>query len=385
MADDSGVSMGALSKAMETLDERPRCGCSHCRDRPSPALVDMYGMHLSAAVAYYTRRHHLLAALFERFARQAGLTALHENKPFGASSSLSDEHLGKQVDTRLDGVEYDVIEHIVPGAAQHALHNRQEARLGPQERRQVLLDLLLDYTFHHPGAYLGLVKDLRGRLADLGEAMAEVAVRLKDDKYRHCATTCSTEHPFRPAMAFAPLVLSVCGRQHHITRRAMRYVARLKAVRGLCAPETDWRRGPELDADPNAHALKRRIGRKTHSTMTAFSSLTITALVDGLEEGARHAKRAGAPRLPKLSTPPAVRGGVTVAAVTSSQTTGRGAAATSGTAASRPLPGQLATAPCGGLRCAQGEHVQVAVDQMHGGGSPLHTVDLVPGMIVSAS
>ena len=272
-------------------EECPPCGCSHCRGRATPAVVDGYGMHLSASVAYYTRRHHQLASLFERFARQAGLLALHENKSFGASLALSAEDRGKQVDTRLDGLEFGVVEFILPSAARHALGDRAESRLGPEELQRVPVDLLLDYTFHHPGAYLSKVPNLRARLPDLADAMAEVAERTKDDKYRRCATQCSAERPHRPAMAFAALVLSVCGRQHPTTRRAMRYVARLRAVRSVCVSDMDWRH-PDFGMGPDVHELKLQVGRRTHTAMMAFSSLAMAALVDGLEEGARQAARA---------------------------------------------------------------------------------------------
>jgi hypothetical protein len=272
-------------------EECPKCGCPHCLGRDQPARVDAYGMHMSSAAAYYTRRHHLLASLFERFAQQAGLLAHHHPLSFEASISLSADDKRKQVDTKLDGLSYDDVEHILPGAARHALRDRAEARLAPADLHAVQLDLLLDYTFHHPGAYLSKVQELRSRLPDLADAMAEVAVRTKEDKYRECATVCSGERPYRPAMAFTAAVLSVCGRQHPTTWRMMRFIARRRATRAVCASDgADWRH-PDLGAEPNPQALARQIGWKTHLAMMAFSSLAAAALVDGMEECARAATR----------------------------------------------------------------------------------------------
>jgi hypothetical protein len=126
-------------------------------------------MHLSAAVAQYTRRHHKLAALFESLAKQAGLTAHHEVKPYVASPSLSETDKRKQLDTRLDGVEYELLERIDPREARDAAQSSHGgATMSRAALLAVLLDVLVDYTFHHPAAYLGQSKSRSSRITYRG-------------------------------------------------------------------------------------------------------------------------------------------------------------------------------------------------------------------------
>ncbi len=270
---------------------RPRCGCPHCKEylneysrrKSTPLLLDYYGLHLGSIATTYTKRHHSFNHKVMSFATKAGWTVHPENYSFRTSPSLSKADKDKHVDTRITGLSRELVNHIDPDA----LKDYAPSLVPPT--------LLTDYTFHHPGPQLKLLKkdDLREASTRMGEIQAESKV----NKYRGLAAKVSQQRPDQPQLAFIPVVLSVYGRQHPITRRFLRAIARAYVTRTAGAVNPSPYGDPYDDgvgdtdkflplSPDSTHSLHNICTYRMHHIMTTLSTLVISKLVSSMFESA---------------------------------------------------------------------------------------------------
>lgn len=284
---------------------RPLCGCPLCATR-SAIYIDYYGFHLSSVVTTYTRRHHAFNNKVKSLANKAGWTVILENSSFKTSPDFNERDRAKRVDAmmRVNGLSRDTIAHIDPDA----LIGYTPSDLPPH--------LLLDYTFHHPGVYL---KNLHKEdYADAGTNIGNRAALIKVTKYRALAQKISMDQPHLPQKVFLPMVLSVYGRQHTITRRLLRTIAHEAATAHATTPPPSSSPSspyhiaidniinasagldPHLSPPTTDHSLNARIAHHMRVSMCSLSTLVISHLVEGMFECARHACHPPHPHRPSV-------------------------------------------------------------------------------------
>ena len=233
----------------------------------------------NSPTARYTRRHHRFSEAVERLARRINtLTVHHENYPFATSRSLTRDERGLRVDTTIEGLSLDEIRRVDPLAVTAQMSHEAQSHHPPT--------MLLDYTFHHPGAHMHQVRV--EELPHAGRVMADRAAHIKVAKYRPSAAKMSEEYPMFAPLAFVPAPLSVYGRQHPITHRLLRLIASRWASQGIAQPDENTGRVSLVEVLDDRKLLAL-YSTRVHSAMCAFSSRVASSMAEGLFESAREA------------------------------------------------------------------------------------------------
>jgi hypothetical protein len=257
----------------------PLCHCHACRRRGqdgTPKRLDCMGMHLGTRVADggYTPRHHTFNEAFTALVRAAGYSASIEKNPFKENkdrvarppvrgraevpadgevtegeSSDSDDDLGAEADGADETRDVSKDAPAAPGDGTYVPKSRLDtiiravplvelrevlpadmlAHLDPD--RDAYVDVLVDYTFTHPGAFLSsgiratrVNDDLRNP-----DAAGDLAVKRKNDKYLAKAVA--------HRQVLLPFHISAYGRIHPLASSFMQYICSKVAVRKLHSPQ----------------------------------------------------------------------------------------------------------------------------------------------------
>lgn len=295
----------------------PECQCHHCIKAGGPSPLDIHGLHLGAQVTHggYTPRHHMFNEAFTSLVRSAGYSASIEKNPFkdtkdrvasmtvrgeGELDYEDDDGAGDvPVDPTGAGTSTDATapldgthpraeeESYVPKSRLDTLiYNVSMAELKtflPHERlahidphRHPYVTVLIDYTFTHPGAYLGKMRRGTGDLAP--DAMGDAAVRGKDDKYLARAK--------QAGQVLIPFHINVYGRIHPLAYKLMNFICEKLSIKALGTPNPSA--FPQADPAARVTAYKRNL-------MRSLSVCVQRSLALGLLQAAQRVMRPRAP------------------------------------------------------------------------------------------
>ena len=280
------------------------CGqkCGHAGQ--PPRHLDLFGLHTSvkAHVGEGTARHHIYNKVASGIARKAGLTASLEKQLIkvsdAASCSTADliptavvthdmdtvRSVGGAANSSTskkaeDGYRLDAYYRGLSIADARTIFPKEMLSSVPQDASTV--EVLVDFTFSHPGAYLGRL--LTNESLSDPEAMGDIAFNGKCKKYKEA---CAGKH-----IVFLPYHVNAYGRLHPIAQKFIMCICRLAAVRTVACSSSQVRDSPDFAS--HVSALQR-------SYLRSLSVCVQRSHANGL----LHSASAASPsRLKALSSP----------------------------------------------------------------------------------
>lgn len=309
----------------------PLCHCHSCRGRGTDGRakhLDLLGLHLGTRVADggYTPRHHSFNEAFTKLIRAAGYSASIEKNPFkdnkdrvatqpatsGVRTSAGDvvardaiadsddevsspDAESEDDDDDLDDAPDDADDAATappssprPSKRAHARKSRLDTIIRDvplielrtilpaamlshlDDRTDTHVDVLVDYTFTHPGAFLGFARASKREDFTDPDAAGNRAVKFKNDKYLAKA--------IQHKQVLLPFHVSAYGRIHPVAFAFMQHICSKVAASKL--------HSPNVSAFPQSDPLTRQT-LLTRSYMRNLSTSVQRSFALGLLQAAR--------------------------------------------------------------------------------------------------